>query len=193
MNTGAAGRRNPRRARVIAVAAAVCLVIGVLAAGCGRGPRTDTPTVQPSSSIEPIEVARFAVVFAYQQFWVVLPLIDKDPVDRIPGELQAVAEEPELGRQIDAATGRRTRRVHLYGETVPHVIAVSGAEGTDAFVNDCADASHSGTADDRTHQPITVGASRTHLLAHLHRADELGNWKVRELISAATIACDPDS
>lgn len=172
--------------------ASACLLIACLLASCAARSDTTQPTTRrtmTTTTVDPTQLARFSVIFAYQQFWAVLPLVDQQPAEQTAGILQAIAEEPELGRQIAAANQRRTRGIHLYGETIPHVTSMTGAEGSDASIEDCADTSHTGTVENRTNKTVTRNPQRTHITAHLHRTSELGHWKVHELTAIEPADC----
>jgi hypothetical protein len=127
-----------------------------------------------------MEIANYAVLFAYQEYWTVLGLLDEQPTARWPGVVAAVAADPELTRQLVAAANRRALGLRRRGEPTSHIVAVQGALTTNATIVDCQDAG-TVTQSDTTSRAVTAGASRTRVTAHLVRPTDYGTWRVADV------------
>jgi hypothetical protein len=167
-------RSAPRTATPTRSLACLC-TLAILAMACG-GPGNTIPT-KPGTREQPsytaLEVANYAVESAYEQFWLVLELLDQDPPERWPDELAAVATEPELSRQLHAATMRHDTR-SPYTKPTTHIRAIHGAFGTTATIEDCQDTPN------RSRIPVTGILFRP--------TPPFGDWRVRE-VSYPTGTC----
>ena len=91
--------------------------------------------------------------------------------------LAPYAVDPELKSLLRGmATADRKGQV-FYGEDKPRprLLRMSTQQSA-AVVDDCQDSSHSGLADRKTGQRLTVGVTRNHVVVTMHLTDAV--WRV---------------
>lgn len=163
----------------------LCVGTALAAAGCflstGDRPSARSPE---SPGRNDTEVANYAVVSTYQQFWIILGLLDDQPVTRWPGILGAVATDPELSRQLAAARERRDDGVRHTGEPMIHISMVQGALTTTATLTDCQDTT-TVTEVDSAGAVRHTGGPHTPVAATLTRATPYGTWRVADISRVA--------
>lgn len=139
-------------------------------------PPSTTPDAGPgpatTGAVEPAQ----EVLRAYERFWAVAQVIDRQPAGRWRAVLSTVAGEPLLDQLLDGLRGQRSRGQRQYGTVRlrPRVVDLSG---TRAVVADCQDASGSGLLSESTGTVEEVGSARTPFAAVLLR-DRAGTWLV---------------
>lgn len=173
--------RGQRTRRLRSFAVGLCLVLAVWSGACQAtsAPGSDPQGASATSTFSRQEVADFAVTFLYEQFWLALSVLDDEEPSQWRGALEVLVAEPELSRQLLAATDRRRRGVSLYGEPVSHVTRVEGAETTVAVLEDCQDASSTGVIDAAGRR--TTGSRRTEVIATFTRPADYSRWQLSEL------------
>jgi hypothetical protein len=167
---------QPRHRRL----APALLAMAALAAACTTAPPPANATATRTTPPTRAQLAAYAVTLAYQEFWIVLGLIDQQPTTRWPGILGAVATDPELTRQLTNATNRRAHGLRHDGEPISHITTIDGALTTTATLTDCQDTTPTADTDAANHHhPGTV--ARQPVIATLTRPTDYGTWRVRDL------------
>ncbi len=147
------------------------------------GPSGDSSSPPPSStaSIAATPGAtseRAALLQQYDAFWRALtPASTSLPADRTR-LLSRVAIDPELQSLLSGIARERARGRAFYGVDVPRpkIEQLSTAQSL-AVVDDCQDSSGSGVIDLATHQKLTKGTRRNHVVVTLNRGAD-GVWRV---------------
>ena len=91
--------------------------------------------------------------------------------------LAPYAIDPELKSLLRGMATADRKGQAFYGEDKPRprLLRMSAQKGV-AVVDDCQDSSHSGLANRKTGQRLTVGVKRNHVVVTMHFTD--GLWRV---------------
>jgi hypothetical protein len=150
---------------VARLAFALLCASAILATSCGRSINAKQAPIHTADqpTYTTLETANYAVESTYRQFWIVIAFLDREPPERWHGILAAVATQPELGRQLQAAINRHQAQTP-YSEPTIHIEAIRGAFSTGAHVQDC--------------QRAAADLPRRSVIATLTRPTQYSNWRV---------------
>jgi hypothetical protein len=180
-----------RSRRKVALVAAFPVALALLA-GCNDGEGGVTVESPPSTSASPSPMAtasseQAAILGQYRTFWASLTAVSRMPATHRRAALENYTVDPELKSLLAGMLKTDRAGQVFYGADVPRATAASVApDGLRAVVNDCQNSTHSGNADKRTGQALTVGVARNHVVVTMAKVSDV--WKVY-FVSHPTTPC----
>jgi len=141
-----------------------------------------SPSVGTDSGLTAEEAAdRAAVEAQWIKSWDVLLGIGATPAADREALAASVAVDPTKAKMLEAGTQFDSQGLQTYG-TLGHRISwpqpISGK--STALVDDCQDASQTGSLETATGNKVTVGVPRDHYQGNLVKSDD-GVWRVAEV------------
>ena len=132
-----------------------------------------TPTVTSSATPS----LQDQILTQYRAFWAQLTPISRMPAPNRRAALAKFTVDPELKSLLAGMAATDAKKQVFYGADISRATNASvSPDGKRAVIDDCQDSSHSGNADTRTGQHLTVGVARNHVVVTMTQAS--GVWKV---------------
>ena len=133
-----------------------------------------------SSDSDPEQADRAAAEAQWIKSWEVYLSIATTPIDQREALAATVTVDPAKTRMLSDAAEFDRQGLQTYGEIVHRISWPQSIMGSDtALVDDCQDASQTGSFETATGKKVTVGVSREHYQGSMTRGED-GVWRVAD-------------